>query len=151
MTHFRLLFRARWKLNAYYCLLIHYKQSVVSYGFQRNGATTWLASPPPFPSAYRFQAYQTSFRKETSFCVAIKSRLFSQTTERNIRVIYLWDNTAVSIAVFLHCSRYKVCRHFEVVGCCRIVAFLTHQYHMIWNRASIRPRDPTDHRQLKRI
>ena len=103
---------------------------------------------PPLPSAYRFQAYQTSFRKETSVA---KSRLFSQTTERNLRVIYLWDNTAVSIAVFLHCFRYKVCRHFEVVGCCRIVAFLTHQYHMIWNRASIRPRDPTDHRQLKRI
>lgn len=105
-------------------------------------------SPPPLPSAYRFQAYQTSFRKETSVA---KSRLFSQTTERNLRVIYLWDNTAVSIAVFLHCSRYKGCRHFEVVGCCRIVAFLTHQYHMIWNRASICPRDPTDHRQLKRI
>ena len=106
-------------------------------------------SPPlPLPSAYRFQAYQTSFRKETSVA---KSRLFSQTTERNLRVIYLWDNTAVSIAVFLHCFRYKVCRHFEVVGCCRIVAFLTHQFHMIWNRASIHPRDPTDHRQLKRI
>lgn len=105
-------------------------------------------SPTPLPSAYRFQAYQTSFRKETSVA---KSRLFSQTTERNLRVIYLWDNTVVSIAVFLHCSRYKVCRHFEVVGCCRIVAFLTHQCHMIWNRASIRPRDPTDHRQLKRI
>ena len=107
-----------------------------------------FSPPAPLPSAYRFQAYQTSFRKETSVA---KSRLFSQTTERNLRVIYLWDNIAVSIAVFLHCSRYKVCRHFEVVGCCRIVAFLTHQYHMIWNRASIRPRDPTDHRQLKRI
>ena len=107
-----------------------------------------FSPPPPFPSAYRFQAYQTSFRKETSVA---KPRLFSQTTERNLRVIYLWDNTAVSIAVFLHCSRYKVCRHFEVVGCCRIVAFLTRQCHMIWSRASIRPRDPTDHRQLKRI
>ena len=103
-------------------------------------------SPPPHPPPLRVSL--SGVPDQTSVA---KSRLFSQTTERNLRVIYLWDNTAVSIAVFLHCSRYKVCRHFEVVGCCRIVAFLTHQYHMIWNRASIRSRDPTDHRQLKRI